>query len=59
MNNYEQLIEKIQALRDNSCCCDRKISQVEWAIIEEALTTIQFLEVIFKARTETQKKDHE
>jgi uncharacterized protein YfkK (UPF0435 family) len=51
MTNYQALIEKIELLRKTHCPTVRyDFSPSELALIAEALETIQFLEIVFKAR---------
>ena len=69
MNKYELLIKKIQTLKVGKCCSspyylcrlnkvNLNLNQEELALIEEALETIQFLEIVFKARNK-KLKDYE
>ncbi len=54
MNQYQSLINKIKLLSKTCCPTVRyDFSPSELALIEEVLTTIQFLEIVFKARKES------
>ena len=58
MTKYQALITKIQVLKELTRCPTRcyDFSPAELALIEEALETIQFLEIVFKARNQTKEK---
>ena len=52
---YQLLIKKIEKLQANPGS-NHDFSQEEWELIEEALTTIQFLEIVFKVRKQSARK---
>ncbi len=61
MTKYETIITKIH-LQEVDPSYDCNFSEAELTLIAEALETIQFLEIIFKARTQSfseAKEPHE
>ena len=55
MTKYELILKKIQVLK-NTASPNSSFTPSELELIEEALETIQFLEIIFKARKENHQK---
>jgi len=51
MSKYQALIKKIQTWQKDPHYSTFNFSPAELALIQEALETIQFLEIIFKARS--------
>jgi len=56
MTKYELILKKIQAWQKDPHYSTFNFSPEEIVLIEEALETIQFLEIIFKARKENHQK---